>query len=59
MDCLRRLEVHSMDVRVVFLPLAVCIFSEAAYDHAGPACGFECLVGIPVMHVCDHGKTPM
>ena len=44
-----------MDVGVAFLPLAVCIFSEATYDPASPACGFECLVGIPVMHVCGHG----
>ena len=48
-----------MDVGVVFLPLAVCIFLEAAYDCTGPACRFECLVRIPVMHVCGHGKTPM
>ena len=58
-ECLRGPEVHSMGVGVVFLPLAVCIFSEVAYDCAGSACGFECLVGIPVMHVCGHGKTPM
>ena len=48
-----------MDVGVASLPLAVCIFSEAAYDCPDPACGFECLVGILVMHVCSHGKTPM
>ena len=48
-----------MDVGVAFLPLAVCIFSEAAYNCAGPACSFECLVRIPVLHVCGHGKTPM
>ena len=48
-----------MDVGVAFLPLTICIFSEAANDCVGSACRFECLVGIPVMHVCDHGKTPM
>ena len=47
-----------MDVGVAFLPLAVYIILEAVYDCAGPACGFECLVGIPVLHVCGHGKTP-
>ena len=47
-----------MDVEVAFLPLAVCIFSEAMYDSASPACGFECLVVILVMHVCGHCKTP-
>ena len=58
-ECYGNLEVNSMDVGVVFLPLAVCIFLEAMYDSASPACRFECLVGIPVMNVCDHGKTPM
>ena len=48
-----------MDVGVAFLPLAVCIFSESAYDCAGSAYRIECLVGIPVMHVCGHGWTPM
>ena len=48
-----------MDVGVESVLLAVCIFLEAAYDCACPACGFECLVGIPVMHVCGHGKNPM
>ena len=48
-----------MDVGVAFLPLAVCTFLEAVYDCAGPSCGFECLVGIQVVHVCGHGKTPM
>ena len=48
-----------MDVGVAVLLLAVCIFLEAACDCAGPACGFECLFGILLMHVCGHGKTPM
>ena len=48
-----------MDVGVAFLSSAVCVFSEAAYDCAGPACEFECLVGILRIHVCGHGKTPM
>ena len=48
-----------MDVGVVLLTLAVCIFSEAVYNCAGPACRFECLVGIPMMHVCCHGETLM
>ena len=52
MDCLKSLEVHSMDVGVALLLLTVCMFLEAAYDCAGPACGFECLVGILVVHVC-------
>ena len=59
LEGLRGLEVHSMDVGVTFLPLTVCIFLEAAYNCAGPACKFECLFGIPVMHVCGHAMTPM
>ena len=44
-----------MDVGVAFVPLAVCIFLEAAYDCAGPVCRFKYLFRIPGMHVCGHG----
>ena len=34
---LEKPEIHSMDVGVTFLPLAVCVFAVAAYDCVGPA----------------------
>ena len=59
MEYLISLEVHSMDVGVALLPLAVCIFLEAAYCCAGPACRFEYLFEILRIHVCGHGKAPI
>ena len=58
-ECYGNLEVNSMDVGVAFLPLTVCIFLKATNNCACPACRFKCLFGIPVMHVCGHGKTPI
>ena len=59
LEDLRSLEVYSMYAGVVVLALTECIFLEAAYDCAGPACRFECLFGILLMHVYGHSKTPM